>query len=580
MSAPPELPGGGPSAPLPPRPAESDAAAASPRPAETAPREARPAVQRPQSPPEPHTGPASSVASAGSTGRTARAWSAGLDSLLAALAGGLHALSFAPREAGWLQLACVAWLFARLAAAPTARRGALLGWAFGTAWLLGGVWWLYISLHRYGGLAAPLAALAVLLLCGFLALYLAAAAAAFVRWRRGRPGPDAALFAALWLLAELARARLFTGFPWVASGYAHTDSPLAALAPWFGVYGLGALAAALAALAASAVTARGRARLGPAAGALALGLLPLALPQDFTRPAGTLQVALLQGNVPQNEKFEPVFQGEALEWTLRALLQSPAQLVIAPETAIPLLPSQLPEGLWERLRAEFAQGGRAALVGVPLGSFEAGYTNSAVGFSRAAAALPGGEYRYDKHHLVPFGEFIPPGFRWFVDLMRIPLGDFARGPLVAPSFAVGGQRVAPNICYEDLFGEELAARFVDAEDTAPTVLANLSNIAWFGDTVAVDQHLQIARMRSLELQRPSVRATNTGATAIVDHRGRVEKLLAPHSRGVLLGPVQGRVGTTPYAAWAGRWGLVPAAAAALAVVAGFALAARRRGAAR
>ena len=517
---------------------------------------------------------------AASTGGTARAWNPGLDTLLAALAGGLHALSVAPREAGWLQLACVAWLFARLAAAPTVRRGALLGFAFGTAWLLGGVWWLFISMHRYGGMAAPLAALAVGLLCGFLALYLATAAAAFVSWRRGRPGPDAALFAALWLLAELARARLFTGFPWAASGYAHTDSPLAALAPWVGVYGLGTLAAALAALVASAVTARGRARLAPAAGALVLGLLPLALPQDFTRPGGSLQVALLQGNVPQNEKFEPVFQGEALEWTLRALLESPAELSIAPETAIPLLPSQLPQGLWERLRAEFTQGGRAALVGVPLGSFEAGYTNSAVGFSRAAAALPGGEYRYDKHHLVPFGEFIPTGFRWFVDLMRIPLGDFARGPLVAPSFVVGGQRVAPNICYEDLFGEELAARFVGAEDAAPTVLANLSNIAWFGDTVAVDQHLQIARMRSLELQRPSVRATNTGATALVDHRGRVVRLLAPHTRGMLLGSVQGRVGTTPYAAWAGRWGLAPAALGAAAVVAAFALAARRRPASR
>ena len=112
------------------------------------------------------------------------------------------------------------------------------------------------------------------------------------------------------------------------------------------------------------------------------------------------------------------------------------------------------------------------------------------------------------------------------------------------------------------------------------MLANLSNIAWFGDTVAVDQHLQIARMRSLELQRPSVRATNTGATAVIDHRGRVAQLLAPHTRGVLVGAVQGRVGTTPYAAWAGRWGLAPAAVAALALAAGFALAARRRGTAR
>lgn len=522
--------------------------------------------------------PAGGVPSAAAA-PAARPAAPAFDLLLAAAAGALHALAFAPWPAGSLQLACVALLFARLARASSPWRGALLGGAFGTAWLLGGVWWLFISMHRYGGLPAPLAALAVGLLSAFLALYLAAAAALFVRWRSGRPLPDALLFAALWLLAELARARLFTGFPWIASGYAHVDGPLAALAPWVGVYGIGAVAAGLAALVAAAFAARGRARLAPALAALALGTVPLALPQDFSRPAGTLRVALLQGNVPQNEKFEPQFQAEALEWTLRALVEAPAELAVAPETAIPLLPAQLPEGLWDGLRGRFAQGGKAALVGVPLGSLEAGYTNSAAGFSREAAEGPGGFYRYDKHHLVPFGEFIPPGFRWFVDLMRIPLGDFARGPLAAPSFAVGGQRVAPNICYEDLFGEELATRFV-AADEAPTVLANLSNIAWFGDTVAIDQHLQIARMRSLELQRPSVRATNTGATAIIDHRGRVVQALAPATRGVLLGTVEGRTGTTPFAAWAGRWGLLPPAAVALAAAAGFGFAARRRAARR
>ena len=157
---------------------------------------------------------------------------------------------------------------------------------------------------------------------------------------------------------------------------------------------------------------------------------------------------------------------------------------------------------------------------------------------------------------MPFGEFIPWGFRWFVDMMRMPLGDFSRGPLAAPSFAVGTERVGPNICYEDLFGEELATRFVDAAQ-APTVLANVSNIGWFGETVAVDQHLQISRLRTLELQRPMVRATNTGATVAIDHRGHVTHRLAPHVRGVLEAQVQGREGTTPFAWWAGRLGLLP-----------------------
>jgi apolipoprotein N-acyltransferase len=183
-------------------------------------------------------------------------------------------------------------------------------------------------------------------------------------------------------------------------------------------------------------------------------------------------------------------------------------------------------------------------------------------------------YRYDKVHLVPFGEFIPTGFRWFTNLMNIPLGDFSRGPLDAPSLQAGSQRIAPNICYEDLFGEELAVRFRDPA-RAPTVLVNLSNIGWFGDTIALPQHLNISRMRSLELQRPMLRSTNTGVTAIIDHRGRVTHRLAPFVRGALEGAYEGRIGTTPFAWWAGRWGLWPLVGLALTVL--LLAAAARRG---
>jgi apolipoprotein N-acyltransferase len=140
--------------------------------------------------------------------------------------------------------------------------------------------------------------------------------------------------------------------------------------------------------------------------------------------------------------------------------------------------------------------------------------------------------------------------------MHIPLGDFNRGALGQPSMVVQGQRLAPNICYEDLFGEELAARFGDAA-LSPTVFVNVSNLAWFGDTVAVDQHLAISRMRTLEFQRPFVRATNTGATAILDHQGRTVAALPYLTVGALVGEVQGRVGVTPFAWWAARFGLWP-----------------------
>ncbi|MEO7152874.1 MAG: apolipoprotein N-acyltransferase, partial [Burkholderiaceae bacterium] len=409
--------------------------------------------------------------------------------LLAAAFGALHSLAFLRPWAWPLQLLAVAWL-ASQALRETPARAAAIGLAFGTAWLAAGTWWLYISLHRYGGLPAWMTVLAVLGLSAFLSLYVAVAAGGVARWRSGRPGSDASLFAALWLLAELARAWIFTGFPWLAAGYAHTDAPLVALAPWVGVYGIGFVAALLAAwVAAWALRGRGRG-VAAAAGVAALLALLHALPiPNFSAPASTLGLTLLQGNVAQDEKFAVEHLPQALAWTQAQLLAARGDLVVAPETVIPLLPSQLDPAYWQALLDHFRAGRQAALIGLPLGNDSAGYTNSAAGLSADTAGLPDGYYRYDKHHLVPFGEFIPTGFRWFTELMHIPLGDFNRGPLVAPSFAVrsaAGQveRVAANICYEDLYGEELAARFVDPAQ-APTLFVNISNIGWFGDTIAI-----------------------------------------------------------------------------------------------
>ena len=489
-----------------------------------------------------------------------------MDLVAVALLGAAQTLAFVATWAWWLPLLSLVVLVWRLNQAG-AGRAAALGWCYGTAWLLAGVWWLFISMHRYGGLPAPLAAAAVLALCAALSLYLAAACALYARWRSGRPGADALLFAALWLLAECARGLIFTGFPWLAAGYSQVDGPLAALAPWVGVYGVGAVMAWAGALSAGLGALPGRRRVAAGAAVLAVVMLPgLAGPVAFTAPAGTLSVALLQPYVRQEEKFAVERLPDTLAWVARQLVAARADLIVAPETAVPLLPGQLEEfapGYWAALVAHFAVPGRAALVGVPLGDFERGYTNSVAGL-RAPAATPGAEYRYDKQHLVPFGEFIPTGFRWFTELMNIPLGDFSRGVLNPPSFVVGAQRVAPNICYEDLFGEELARRFVDPA-RAPTVFANVSNIGWFGDTIAIDQHRHISRFRTLEFQRPMIRATNTGATAIIDHRGQVLAELPRHTQGVLQGQVEGRSGTTPFAWWAGRAGLWPMLGLALLV---------------
>jgi len=515
--------------------------------------------------------------------------------LVAALAGLAQAVSLALPWNGqpqwWLQIASLAVLAWQVrAGAPTGRRGALLGFAFATAWLCGTFWWLYVSMHTYGGLAAPLTVAAILGLAAFLASYYAIALGVFCRLAVRHRAGTALLFAALWTLAELARGWLWTGFPWGAGGYAHVDGPLAPLARYVGVYGLCFATALIAMLLAQVRASDLRSLRAWALAGAGLALLGLATVDRHcavelchtpaARAPVPLQLALLQGNIPQDEKFQPGSGVPlALQWYREQLDGASASLVVAPETAIPLLPQQLLPGYLEGIAKRYAGGAQAVLLGIPLGDEREGYTNSVLG-ARAGLAAP---YRYDKHHLVPFGEFIPPFFKWFTQMMNIPLGDFNRGGLGQAPFVFAGQRIAPNICYEDLFGEELGVRFADPAG-APTVFVNFSNIGWFGNTVAIDQHLHISRMRALEFERPMVRATNTGATAIIDHRGVVTHQLERHTRGVLLGSVQGRGVDaqqgwfiTPYAWWVSRWGLVPLAMLATAIVLVAALGAGRRG---
>ncbi len=494
---------------------------------------------------------------------------------MALLAGLAQAVSIATPWNGqslwWLQILSLALLVLLLNAAPSPQRAAVLGWLFALAWIAGSTWWLYISMHHFGDLAAPLAALAVLALSGFAALYYAAVCALYA-WILGKNSPKtrakaayaAIIFAACWLLAELARDTWFTGFPWAAGGYAQIDGPLSGWAKIIGVYGITAMGAVLAS---QLVQLRHKPLV------TMMGLVGIVVSTVVWAPplhyvsyapskAPKMSVALLQGNIPQGEKFDnEVGVPAALQWYGEQLQATTASLVVAPETAIPLLPRQLPEGYFNALQQRFAQGQQAALIGIPLGNMEAGYTNSVIGLAPGQV----GTYTYSKHHLVPFGEFTPAFFKWFTALMNIPLGDFNRGTLGQPSFAWQGQRLAPNICYEDLFGDELALRFLDPA-TAPSIMVNVSNIGWFGDSVAIDQHLAISRMRAMELGRPMIRATNTGPTVIIDHQGRVTHSLPRLTRGVLLGEVEGRSGTTPYAWWAARFGLWPLWLLALAII--------------
>jgi len=461
--------------------------------------------------------------------------------LAAILLGAASVFSFAPF--GWFPLAWVtlAALFALLTRAGSGRRAAWLGFAFGCGWFGAGTSWVYVSLSVFGGLPPPLAAVATALFCATLAIFPALAAALFVHLRSVSGFADAFLFAAAWTLAEWLRSWVFTGFPWLSLGYSQAPpSPLAGFAPLFGVYGVSfvcALAAAMAVVAATA--ARRRPRLAAVSFMLALlaagaGLRLIA----WTEPVGDpVKVALLQGNVPQDLKWRPEKLSESLHIYTELMRAHPATLTILPETAIPAFLGQLPPVYLERLLSHALDQDGDLLLGVVVGDAER-YANAAASIGVSPTQL------YSKSHLVPFGEFIPPGFGWFLELMHIPMSNFSPGPAYQAPLEIGGQKVAVDICYEDVFGNEIIRAL-----PAATLLANISNTAWFGDSLAQPQHLQIAQLRALETGRPMLRATNTGMTAVVSVDGTVAAVLPPFTRDALVTEVRGHAGTTPYVRW-------------------------------
>ncbi len=472
-----------------------------------------------------------------------------LAALAAFLLGAAAVLGFAPVGLAPLPVVSAAgllWLWQE-AAAP--RRAVALGFAFGLGLFLAGVSWVYVSLHYYGAMPAPLAALATLLFCAVLALYPALAGYLQARFA----GPVAArqmlLIPALWVFTEWLRDWVFTGFPWLTLGYSQADSLLRGYAPITGVFGLSWLVWLCAALLLALLRAKGRS-LALAALALILGLGYLLERVEWTRPQGApITVSLLQGNIAQDLKWDPLRYAATVQMYRRMIERSKAQLTVLPETAIPRFLDSLDPALVNEL-AQSARGhGGDLIVGVPLRDAPGRYYNSAISLGVSPSR------RYDKIHLVPFGEFIPPGFGWILSVLKIPLSDFSRGSSTQAPLALAGQKIAVDICYEDAFGEEIIRALPEA-----TLLVNISNLAWFGDSLAPHQHLQIAQLRALETGRFMLRATNTGMTAIINDHGRIIAALPTFTQGTLTGSAQGRSGATPYV----RWGNAPLLLALLA----------------
>lgn len=461
-------------------------------------------------------------------------------------------LAYAPL--GWFPLIwlTLGGLFGLLGLAATPRQGACLGAAFGFGLFLAGVSWVYVSLSVFGGMPAPLAGLATFLFCAVLTIFPTLVGGLFVRFASAGWLRRALLFAALWVLAEWLRGWLFTGFPWLAVGYAQAPpSPLAGFAPVFGVYGVSLLSVLLGALLFDVLKGRftGQSLSTQRIPLLAVGALLLAggllSEVQWTEAQGEpLSVALLQGNVPQDMKWRPEKFTDSLRIYYRLALEHPAQLTVLPETALPAFLDQVPGEYLDELKKLALRQQGDMLFGIALADAAGGqsrYANAAV--SLGASPLQ----TYRKSHLVPFGEFVPAGFAWFLSMAHIPMSDFTPGESRQAPMRLAGQLVGANICYEDAFGEEIIHALPEA-----SLLVNLSNVAWFGDSLAPAQHLQIAQMRALETGRMMLRATNTGMTAIVAVDGRVQAVLPPFTRAALLGEVRGYAGSTPFVRW-GNW---------------------------
>ncbi|MEI7531767.1 MAG: apolipoprotein N-acyltransferase [Betaproteobacteria bacterium] len=448
-------------------------------------------------------------------------------------------------SAGWWQLFTIAlfWRLLQKHHFHSASFQMKLAWCFGFGYFALGLWWIYISLHDVGGMPLWMSILGVSLLSGFLALFPTFAVWAGVRLNSN--SYSALTWASIWTLVEWLRGHILTGFPWIGFGDTQLSGPFVGIIPIFGVLG------------ATFLVFWGAFKIGSAPERLFFPLFSLGFAIflisfleniSYTQPIGKpLEVRLIQGNFPQLMQYQQSALEEQNNFYLREYQSKSADLIIGPETAFSLPEDRLPVGWDKDLKASLKENQTYLITGM-IGAVGDEYSN------RARAYLPNGEiYAYDKSHLVPFGEYIPPGFMWFVRAIQAPMTHFVMGDLNQPHLKITRSNnpdvfAVITICYEDAFGSELASRMRESPNDA-NFLVNITNLAWFGNTSAPLQQLRLAQLRSLESGLPSVRATNTGITGFIDGKGKVQTQLPVFVQESLVGNLQPRQGKTPYIKW-------------------------------
>ena len=448
----------------------------------------------------------------------------------------------------------LALLFAAIQQCDTWRRAALAGMVFGLVFFMLGLRWIWAALTGYIGLPPPTAAIIFLLFCAFLSLYPTCAAALSQKLSASRTSAPRSILmpllalGGLWALAETLRGVLFSGFPWLAIGYSQTPhSPLAGYLPLLGIDGVNLILAITAALAAAVpkLIARRNIKLAAAAAVAILVFFVgggVAKAVSWAQPIGELQISLLQGNVPQDLKWEPQRVQKSLRDYLR-MTQTAAvsakkevpHIIIMPETALPLSAEQLPPSYWADLQT--AAGNGIVLSGMFIRENDAIYN--------AAVAVTEGAPDYRKRHLTPYGETLPLAelLRPLLRAADIPFFGLSAGKRSTP-LILADAKLAISICYEDIFSNEWRDQLPHAD-----VLVNITNDGWFDNSDMARQHLQISQTRAAEFGRYLVRATNTGQTAVVDDKGRIVRQLPPQTQDYLTAVIPRLQKSTPYVAF-------------------------------
>ncbi len=465
--------------------------------------------------------------------------------LIALLAGAVFIFALAPYGFWPLALVSPAILYALLMPEMSGKRAFVIGQTYGTGLWCVGAFWLYTSIHVYGDTPAWLALIMIALMGLGMGLFHGFLALVFNRV----VGKQPLSFAALWILQEWMKTWLFTGFPWLFVGYAFTEQYwLSSLAPVAGVFAVSFVAVLLAASLVELLRRRG----GYMIPSLALLVISSALwlinPQ-WTKPKGTpdLSVSLIQGNIPQDLKWLTEYQVETLK--IYATLTSTEwgrDIVLWPESSIPMFQDEAVGFINEMVKMA-KETDTTWVTGIPYrdsANFDPKVDKYPPFYNSVIALGSDAEGMYKKQRLVPFGEYIP--FEGLLDILPNLAGSqdilsYSRGSDSQSLLRVRGHNLGAAICYEVAYPDTTRKNAINTD-----FLLTISNDAWFGTSAGPLQHLQMVQMRALENGRWFMRATNTGVTAIIDHKGRIVKRAPQFERTVLRGDIQARVGNTPF----------------------------------